>query len=481
VSQTANGSPDPIKQLRKEMGFWDVLLFNIATVLGPRWVAAAAHNGTSSISLWILAAVLFFVPSALVINELSSRFPEEGGLYVWAKEAFGDFHGFVAGWNYWIYTVFYFPGLLLASAAMSAYIIGENGATLSQNRTFLLSVSVGMLVVAVGLNIIGLNIGKWLQNAGGVSTYLPLLALLGIAAILWAKHGPVTQFTRANMLPAWNWDTVNFWSQIAFAFSGLELVSAMSQEVRNPQKTIPRAVYASGLLIAGMYIVATVAVLALVPAAEVSTTSGVFHAITVGSIALKIGVLGIMAAVVVTVGNAGGVGSTVAGIARVPFVVGIDRYLPAAFGKIHPRWKTPYVSIMVQAIASCAILLISQINETTRGAYQFLVDATIILYFIPFIYMFAAAIQLYSRPDRDANRDAVLIPGGKAGVWIVCGTGLAIVLIGILVSLVPPGDSADKLGFELKLVGGTVAAIVLGLTLYWRGARQKSRGPAAGD
>ena len=425
---------------------------------------------------------MFFVPSALVINELSSRFPEEGGLYVWAKEAFGDFHGFVAGWNYWIYTVFYFPGLLLASAAMSAYIIGENGAALSQNRTFLLSVSVGMLVVAVGLNIIGLNIGKWLQNAGGVSTYLPLLALLGIAAVLWTKHGPITHFTLANMMPVWNWDTVNFWSQIAFAFSGLELVSAMSQEVHNPQKTLPWAVYASGVLIAGMYIVATVAVLALVPAAEVSTTSGVFHAITVGSIALKIGALGIIAAVVVTVGNAGGVGSTVAGIARVPFVVGIDRYMPAAFGKIHPRWKTPYVSILVQAIASCAILLISQINETTRGAYQFLVDATIILYFIPFIYMFAAAIKLYSRTDRRANKDAVLIPGGKAGVWIVAGTGLAIVLIGILVSLVPPGDSSDKVGFELKLVGGTVAAIVLGLMLYWRGARQKSRGvSAAGD
>jgi len=110
------------------------------------------------------------------------------------------------------------------------------------------------------------------------------------------------------------------------------------------------------------------------------------------------------------------------------------------------------------------------------------VDATIILYFIPFIYMFAAAIKLHSRPDRRANRDAVLIPGGRAGVWIVSGTGLAIVLIGILVSLVPPGDSSDKLGFELKLVGGTVAAIVLGLTLYWHGAREKNReGVAAGD
>src|SRR5437660_12913516 len=117
-----------------------------------------------------------------------------------------------------------------------------------------------------------------------------------------------------------------------------------------------------------MYIVATVAVLALVPAAEVSTTSGVFRVITVGSIALKIGVLGILAALLVTVGNAGGVGSTVAGIARVPFVVGIDRYLPPAFGKIHPRWRTPYVSIIVQAILSALVLLLSQINETTRGA-----------------------------------------------------------------------------------------------------------------
>src|SRR5258707_2773296 len=171
------------------MGFWDVLLFNIATVLVPRWIAAAAHNGTSSISLWVIAAVFFFVPTAMVINELSSRFPEEGGLYVWAKEAFGDFHGFVAGWNYWIYTVFYFPGLLLASAAMSAYIIGEGGGTLSQNRTFLLLVSLVLLPVALVLNIIALNIGKWLQNAGGASTYLPLMGLVGGAPRFWVGDG----------------------------------------------------------------------------------------------------------------------------------------------------------------------------------------------------------------------------------------------------------------------------------------------------
>ena len=262
-------APDTKSQLRKTMGFWDVLLFNIATVLGPRWIAAAGHNGTSSISLWVIAAVFFFVPGALVINELSSRFPEEGGLYAWSKEAFGDFHGFVAGWTYWIYTVFYFPGLLLASASMAAYIIGGRGAQLAQDRTFLLSVSLGLLLVAVILNIIGLNIGKWLQNAGGVGTYLPLVILGLVAMVVVFKQGSATHFTVQNMMPAWNWDTVNFWSQIAFAFTGLELVSAMSEEVRDPRRTLPRAVFGAGALIALMYIGGTFAILALLPAANV--------------------------------------------------------------------------------------------------------------------------------------------------------------------------------------------------------------------
>src|SRR5690242_15130813 len=457
------------------MGFWDVLLFNIATVLGPRWIAAAAHNGTSSISLWVLAAVFFFVPTALVINELSSRFPHEGGLYVWSKEAFGDFHGFVAGWTYWIYTVFYFPGLLLASAAMSGYVAGSGGVALAQNTTFLLVGSFVLLIVAVVLNIVGMNVGKWLQNAGGVSTYLPLLMLTGVAAVLWFHHGSVTRFTWVNMMPHWSWDTVNFWSQIAFAFTGLELVSAMSDEIKDPRRTLPRAVLSSGALIAAIYILGTLAVLALVPSGDVDPKSGVFQAITLGSTALRVGFFGILAAMLVTVGNAGGVGSTVAGIARVPFVVGIDRYLPAAFGKIHSRWKTPYVSILVQAVISGLILLVSQINETTRGAYQFLVDAAIILYFIPFLYMFAAAIKLMKLPDRRQNPHAVLIPGGKLGVWLISSIGFVIVLVGIIVSLVPPGDSSNKLGFEMKLVGGTVAALAIGLFLYFRRARTKAR------
>ncbi len=447
------------------MGFWDVLLFNIATVLGPRW---------------ILAALFFFVPGALVINELSSRFPEEGGLYVWSKEAFGDFHGFVAGWTYWIYTVFYFPGLLLASASMSAYLFGARGEALAQDRSFLLMVCVILLLVAVILNIIGLNIGKWLQNAGGVATYLPLLMLAAVAVLVYLRRGSATHFTWANMMPTWNWDTVNFWSQIAFAFTGLELVSSMSEEVRDPRRTLPRAVFGAGAMIAFMYIAGTFAILALVPAADLDPKSGVFQAISLGSGILKVAFVGILAAILVTIGNAGGVGSTVAGIARVPFVVGIDRYLPRAFGKIHPKWKTPHISMLVQAAVSGLILFLSQIKTTTvQAAYQLLILAAIILYFIPFLYMFAAVVKLAGRPDRRNNQHAVLIPGGTIGVWLAAGCGFAVVLGSIVLSLIPPGDEPNKLVFELKLVVGTLASILLGLWLYWRGAREKAKETAA--
>jgi len=469
----AAGAADAKHQLRRVMGFWDVLLFCIAAVLGPRWIAAAARNGPSSISLWVLAAALFFVPTAYIIVELSTRFPEEGGLYVWTKLAFGDFHGFIAGWTYWIYTFFYFPGLLIASVAMSAYVGGAGFARLAQDRAFLLGGSFVMLALAVWLNIIGLQVGKWLQNAGGVGTYVPLLMIVGAALLLWSRQGSVTHFSWAALSPHWNWDTVNFWPQLAFAFAGLELVSAMSEEVKNPQRTFPRAIFASGALIALMYIAGTVAVLVMLPSETVDPKSGVFQAITQGSAVLRMAAVGVIAALLVTVGNAGGVGTTVAGVARIPFIVGIDRYMPAAFGKIHPRWKTPYFSILVQAAVSSVILLLAQINDNTRGAYQILVDAATILYFIPFIYMYAAAIKLYARADRRENRAAILVPGGRAGICIAGGLGLLVVAVGIVLSFVPPGDTSSKILFETKLVAGTALSILLGLVLYYRGARQR--------
>jgi amino acid transporter len=466
-------STETKSQLRREMGLWDVLLFNIAAVLGPRWIAAAAHNGPSSLSLWLLAALFFFVPTAYVVVELSTRYPDEGGLYVWTKRAFGEFHGFVAGWSYWTFTFFYFPGLLLASAAMGAYVGGAGTGHLANNRAFLLAGSLGLLGVAVALNIVGLNIGKWLQNAGGVGTYVPLLLLLLVAVLYRAHHGATTPITLRNSLPAWNWDTVNFWSQIAFAFTGLELASCMAEEVKDPRRTFPRAVFGSGVLIAAIYILGTIAVLFLLPSQQVDPKSGVFQAITSGSTLLGIGFIGVIASLLVTVGNAGGVGSTVAGVSRVPFAVGIDRYLPAFFGKLHPRWRTPYISMLIQAVISAAVLLLAQLNETIAGAYQWVVDAAIILYFLPFLYMYAAVIKLAYSADRSANPNAVLIPGGKPGVWIMGLLGFAVTALSMILAMIPPAEVSNKTLFTLKLIGGTAGVILIGLALHWWANRER--------
>jgi amino acid transporter len=460
--------------LRKELGLWDVVLFNIAAVLGPRWIARAAHAGESSLSLWVLAALFFFIPTALVIVELATRYPHEGGLYIWTKEAFGDFHGFVAGWCYWIYTIIYFPGLLTASVAMSVYIGGPKYAHLADDKTYIIVASITLLLIAAGLNLVGLNIGKWLQNAGGVATYLPLLMLLAIGAVIWMNRGPSTAFSLRGAAPSLDLDTLNFWSGIAFAFTGMELVCAMSEEVKNPRKTFPRSILISAVAIAVIYFLGTIAVLVVIPSETVNTQNGVFQAISNGSAWLGIAWAGTIAALLVTIGNAGGVGATVAGASRVPFAVGIDHYLPEAFGKLHPRWRTPYVAIVLQAVLSAAVLILANANETISGAYEVLINATIIVYFVPFLYMYAAVIKLAYRADRTSAENAVLIPGGRAGVWIAGLLGFSVTAISIILAMVPSKDVIDTLSYELKIIGGTVFAVLIGLVLYRRGAREKA-------
>ena len=397
------------------MGFWDVLLFCIAAVLGPRWIAAAARNGQSSISLWILAAILFFVPTALVVVELSTRFPEEGGLYVWTKDAFGDFHGFVAGWTYWIYTVFYFPGLLLASTAMCAYVGARGTAWLAENRTFLLAGSFALLFVAVFLNIIGLQyrqVAAERRRRWHVSS--PADDRRRGAAVV-GSPGSVTHFTLGAMMPHWNWDTVNFWPQLAFAFAGLELVSVMSEEVKDPQRTFPRAIFASGALIALIYIVGTVAVLMMLPAA-VDPKSGVFQAITRVRRHYGWQLSGDCGAA----GHGGKRGWRGNDGSRYRADSVRRGHRPPPAGGVRENSSPVEDALCFDSRAGGHFGRHSagpQINDNMRGAYQILVDAaTILILFRSFICM--PRQSSFTRPDRRENRSAVVIPGGRFGVCL---------------------------------------------------------------
>ncbi len=444
--------PETRPLLRRELGEWDLVLFNIAAVLSVRWLAAAAHIGPGSITLWAGAAIFFFVPSALAVAGLTQRFPEEGGVYVWTKRSFGDWHGFLCGWCYWLSNLFYFPNLLLAGVGMALYTFGPEYAALADNRAFLVSASLAALWLALATNLVGLRVGKWTENLGGGATCAVAVAIIVAGAVTLARHGSAT---RLDPLPEWNWNSLNFWSQIAFAFGGLELGAILGGEIRDPRRTVRRAAWVSGLAIAGFYMLGTLAVLVLLPPERVSIVTGLAQAGTVAAGRVGAPWLAQGVAALIAVGVVGQLGAWIGGSARLPFVAGLDHYLPESFARLHPRWRTPHVAILTQGIACTLFLVAMQLGENLRTGYQLLVDMTVITYFIPFLYLFAAA-------RKHGRRWSGL-------------SGLLVTAAGIAFSFVPPAGADSVWLFEAKLAGGCVLLIAAGRMVFARGRR--STGP----
>jgi glutamate:GABA antiporter len=437
--------------LARDIGLRDLVLFNIAAVAGVRWLAAAAHAGPASITLWLLAAALFFVPSALAVSRLASELPEEGGVYAWARESFGDWHGFVCGWCYWLSNLFYLPNLVLAGIGMAVYGLGARYAGLGDSRVFALPVSLAVLWLAVLVNLVGMKLGKWSENLGALATYAAGAILVVLGMTVWILHGAATPL---RLTPEWNWGQLNFWSQIALAFGGLELGATMGGEIRDPRRTVPRAAWISGLMIAAFYILGTLAILAVLPASEVNVLAGLTQAGAAAGERLGLPWVGVALGALIVFGIAGQLSAWLGGTSRIPFVIGLNSYLPASFGRLHPRWKTPYVALLWQGAACTVFLLAMQLGESLRTGYQLLVDMTVITYFIPFLYMFAAAC--------------------RHGLRLSAVAGLAVTTLAILFSLVPPAGTNSVWLFEAKLLGGCALLIGTARMAFQRGKRARA-------
>src|SRR5215207_1146087 len=386
---TASGTHD----LKRVLRLGDLVLFNVVAVLGLRWVATSAKAGPSSLVLWLLAAMLFFIPQGIAVITLASRFPDEGGVYAWTRRSYGEWNGFLCGWCYWINNVLYYPNLLISTAVIATYALGKGGTALGASWPYVLSVSLAALWLAAALNIVGLGTGKWLHNIGGVAAYLPgvILIVLGLVAVF--MHPSANAFTRERLVPnVTELSTLNLWASIAFAFAGLELSSTMGEETANPRRDLPRSIVISAPLIAIVYILGTLSVLWLVPTGDLNIVSGFLQAISVGSAAASPALLWLapMAAGFYTLSNVATVGAWLSGPARVAFVIGLDRYFPPAFGKVHPRFKTPYVAILTQAVLASIFLLVSVLGHgtTVERAYLVILDTMLLVYFIPYIYLF---------------------------------------------------------------------------------------------
>lgn len=459
-------------ELPRVLTLRDLALFNIVAVLSLRWTATAAAAGPSSLTLWVLAGLLFFIPQGLAVSHLSTRFPHEGGIYLWTKQAFGEGHGFLCGWCYWINNILYYPNLLMSTAVIGTYIIGRGDTSLMENWTYILIATLTALWLAVWLNVIGLKTGRWLQNVGALGTYIPGAVLVGFGLHAALTRGPATPITLETITPNLSdMSALNLWASIAFAYAGLELCAVMGGEIKNPRRTLPRSIYVAAPFIAFLYIAGTASVLWLVPSSDVHVVSGFFQAMAAGARDLG-GLAWIIpvAATLYVLGNIGGLGAWLTGPARVAFVIGLDRYFPPAFGRVHPRWKTPYVVILTQGVLATVFLLLSVLGRgtTVEKAYLIVLDTMLLIYFIPYIYLFICYLVVRMK---ERMPGASTGQGGKVTAWVIGLSGLLLTLGAMFVATIPPTDTAEPWLFRLKVIGGAALFVFLGGVVYWRGRR----------
>jgi amino acid transporter len=436
-----------------------------------RWIGTAASAGPSAIVIWLTACLAFYVPLMFTVLELSSRYPNEGGCYVWSKRAFGDFAGFITGWTYWTSNLPYFPGLFYFTAAAALFVGGPEWRQLADRPLYFIVFSLVALALAAGLNVRGLAVGKWLHNLGAIGLWIPGLLLIALGLAAWTRFGSATPFTSENLVPSTRLKDIVFWSTIAFSLSGLESASMLGEEIRDARRNIPRALLVAGVLITVLYVLATVAMLVALPQAEILHLEGFMTAIETVSLKLQVGGLVPLIAVLVVVGGLGQGGAWFAASGRLPFVAGLDRFLPRAFGRIHHRYGSPHVSLLTQAAIAAAFILLGQAGTSVKGAYDVLVSMAIISYFIPYLFMFASMIRLQREP---ASPDVIRVPGGAPVAVALATLGFAVTLGSIVLALIPAGDEPNKAVAVTKVAGLTLVLVAGGALVYLVNVRRRA-------
>jgi len=434
--------------LKRELGLRDLTLFAIACIVGPRWISVAASAGPGSVVLWIAAAVLFAAPLGVAVAALIHKYPEAGGLYAWTRHDFGPWHGFLCFWVYWFAIALTLPNSAMFAMSMSAYALGPKYAYLADNQTFVVLSTFVSIWIALGTNIVGLKVGKWTENLGGITAWMLGFLLVGVGATIWTRQGSVTPM---HFTVVWNWQTLGFFGTMAFALSGMEVIGLMAAEIRDPRKTVVPATWIGTLFTAVFYAASTLALLVLIAPGSISELHGLGDGGNVAAGLLGWRWLTPLIAILVLVNSIGGWGGFGAAVSRMPYAAGVDHLLPTAFARLHPRWATPYVSILVFGGVASLLLFAVQLGDSLRAAYQALLSLMVLSGFIPYLYLFASA--------------------WKAGRRLAAVSGIAVTLLTIVSSAVPTGEVGNIWLFEGKLLGGTALIIGSAWLVYRRGRR----------
>ena len=446
-----------------------MLLFVVA-VFNLNVVPSIAANGGVTVWLWIISLLLFFWPQGIAVIELAHRYPGEGGVYLWAKEVFGDFHGFLSGWCYWTNNMLYVPTVMLYFVGVSVYVLGPGHHGLADNKIFASVAALSLLALLTIFNILGLGVGKWINNLGAIGTFVAAAVLIGLGLVIWSRFG--TTITAADFkIPSNPKFVLNSFGVICFGLVGLELASVMGDEIQDPRKTLPGAVAWGGLISGALYVGATLTLLVAV-GKDVNVLQGIVQAVT--HMAAEVGWLWITIpfAVMLSLSIAGIGSAWMGGSARIPFVAGLDSYMPSWLGKVHPRYSTPYAALIVQGVVSAILVILNFVGAGVQETFQKLLSLAVVLQLVPFVYAFGALVKFAiteAKPKGQYGRLTMLLAGLS---------GLLTTILGIAMVFFPAQQITSIWQYELWMVGGTLFFVGLAAFFFFVYGRRKVAQPS---
>ncbi|MEP6619696.1 MAG: APC family permease [bacterium] len=452
--------------LKKELGIRDLTLTQILFIVGLGWIGTAGKLGPSHVVFWVLALVLFYLPSAAVVMYLNGLMPLEGGLYQWAKLGFNQTIGFLLAWNLWLYVIVFTSEIGLTCATYLSYALGPSAAWMTSSTWFVGGATAVILTMMIVASTIGLSVGKWVHNSGGAMMLVIFAALL-LLPVLGLLSGTLKEYhPLRTTIPSFSLYNLNILGKLGFgALGGFEYVAILAGETRAPARSVRRSVLIAAPIIALMFVLGTSTVVAYIPTNDIDLVGPLPQVLRAG-----FGPFGI-AGPLVTIAILMTLGTRIAqatfsftAVTRLPMVAGWDRMLPAWFSRLHSKYQTPVNSIILVGVCSFGLSVLGNLGVGQAEAYQLLNNASGMFYAITYVVMFA--IPLFGLRG--------VAPRPPLWLKVACTSGLLMTLLYITLSIFPIIKVESVATFAFK-----VSAVIIGMNLVGIGILIGARRRAA--
>lgn len=458
-------------KLHRALGLGDLVLAQILCVVGSSWVGVAGGLGPAQSLTWVAAMLVFYVPMALSVICLNRAMPLEGGLYVWARAAFGDLGGFLTAWNLWVYGIAVVASILYAMPTEISYLIGPAAAWLPENRIVSLAIVLFMLGAITLAALRGLELGKWIHNVGGIAILIVFAALILLPLVAYAHHQPIRYTPFSIAAPPHDLRMLALFGQMLFgALCGLEYIAILAGESRDPARSIGRSVVLSSPVICAMFILGTATIVALVPRASIDFIAPIPQVmrLTLGESGIG-NVAATLAILLLQFRLLGATSYLFTGVTRLPMAAGWNHLVPAWFTRLHPRRLTPTNSILCTTAIAFALVLLATSGVHAQEAYQLLTNACLTHYEIAYLAMFAIPIVGAAALRRS-------LP-----TWLkwTSAAGFLATLFSLLISAYPFVSVVNARTYAIKILSTILLSNLLAVCFYFARTRGAEKEKAA--